>query len=312
MTTDFDALYAELTAFKAWWISVVGQQSTDQKIQTPLYHYTDAGALKGILENEEIWFTSMFHLNDPTELKYGWDIAKGVIKEQFGEDNDRLNQVHEFFTSGFDGLSNKFGYFASFSRKGDDLGQWRAYGDNACGVSIGINPTFFHPVPRTEHHKPNELAYVADVIYDREKAKTLLSAPMAQLMPVLKMGLAHQYEDQGQGMRFLAECMTALSLPVWWYSLQTKHDAYDQEAETRLMIQAPKEVLREHINFRRRRSSLVPFVKSPFPARTPGYITEIILGPDADPRLEGAVNDLLFVSGLEKTPVSRSSIPYAL
>ena len=106
--------------------------------------------------------------------------------------------------------------------------------------------------------------------------------------------------------------MTALSWPIWWYSLQIKHNAYEQEAETRLMMQAPKPVLWEHIKFRPRRSSLVPFVKHPFPARTPSSITEIIIGPDADPRLEGAVNDLLFVNELEGTPIRCSSIPYAL
>ena len=175
MTTDFDALNAELTDAKAWWNSVIEQQGIDQKVQTPLYHYTDVGALQGIIEKEEIWFSSMFHLNDPTELKYGWDIAKEVLKEQFREDDDPLNRVHEFFTRGFDGMLKDFGYFvASFSRKGDDLGQSRAYGDNACGVSIGFAPTIFHPVPRTEDQKPNETAYVAEVIYDREIAKTLL------------------------------------------------------------------------------------------------------------------------------------------
>lgn len=77
-------------------------------------------------------------------------------------------------------------------------------------------------------------------------------------------------------------------------------------------MQAPKPVLREHIKFRPRRSSLVPYVKHPFPVRTAGSITEIIIGPDADPRLEAAVNDLLFVNERENTPVRSllSLMPY--
>jgi len=37
-------------------------------IKTPLYHYTDANGLKGIIENDEIWFTDYRYLNDPSEL----------------------------------------------------------------------------------------------------------------------------------------------------------------------------------------------------------------------------------------------------
>lgn len=309
---DFDKLTAELAASKAWWLKVIEQQGVDQKVQTPLYHYTDAAALQGIVEKGEFWFTSMFHLNDPTELKYGWDIAQEVLQEQFGADNDRLKRVHEFFKGGFSGMLNEFGYFvASFSRNGDDLGQWRAYGDNACGVSIGFAPSLFHAVPPTEGREPNELAYVAEVIYDRDKARVLLSAAVERMMSTVKMGLAHQYDDEAQGIGFFVDCMTALSSPILWYSLQIKHHAYEQEAETRLMIQAPKPLLRKHIRFRPRRSSLVPFVTSPFPTKTPGAITEIIIGPDADPRLRSAVNELLFVNELD-TEVRPSSIPYAL
>lgn len=92
----------ELGAAKAWWNDAIGQQGVDQKVQTTLYHDTDAGALQGIVEKGEIWFTSMFRLNDLTELKYGWHIAQEVLQEHFGEDDDRLRREEQRLRRGLE------------------------------------------------------------------------------------------------------------------------------------------------------------------------------------------------------------------
>jgi hypothetical protein len=34
----------------------------------PLYHYTDAAGLAGMLQNKNIWLTSRLHVNDPSEV----------------------------------------------------------------------------------------------------------------------------------------------------------------------------------------------------------------------------------------------------
>jgi hypothetical protein len=35
----------------------------------PLFHYTSEQALTSIIESEQFWFTSIYHMDDPTELK---------------------------------------------------------------------------------------------------------------------------------------------------------------------------------------------------------------------------------------------------
>jgi hypothetical protein len=40
-------------------------------VTVPLYHYTDARGLEGIITAQQIWFTHYEHLNDPSELEFG-------------------------------------------------------------------------------------------------------------------------------------------------------------------------------------------------------------------------------------------------
>ena len=157
-----------------------------QQVKAPLYHYTSASSLQGIIDNQEIWFTSMFHLNDPTELKLGWGIANEFLREYSEAGGEFPKILCDDFTRGFDGMVQMFGFFvASFSRNGDDLGQWRAYGDNGRGFAIGLAPHIFHPTPPTCEQKLNEKAYIAEVIYDRSKAKALFGGAISRIMKIV-------------------------------------------------------------------------------------------------------------------------------
>jgi hypothetical protein len=46
-----------------------------------LYHYTTADGLKGIIENDELWATSAYFLNDSAEIIYGCRILKEALDE---------------------------------------------------------------------------------------------------------------------------------------------------------------------------------------------------------------------------------------
>lgn len=314
MANRADALRRELAIFNTWWHETLELQGVAQLVKTPLYHYTGASGLQGIIENQEIWFTSMFHLNDPTELKYGWEIAQEFLREHGDLGDEHRKTLCEDFTNGFNGMVKIFGYFvASFSRNEDDLGQWRAYGDNGRGFAIGLAPRLFNPIPPTDGQQPHEKAYVAEVIYGRSNAKALFSDAIIRVMKIARAVSIKDFEDQAKTIEFIADCWSALTLPICWYALQTKHEAYSQEQETRLMIQASRADLREHIKIRSRNSSLVPYIKYPLPVREIGNIVEIVIGPAADQRAEDAVQTLVFATGLsEEIKIRRSSIPYTI
>ena len=48
-----------------------------------LFHYTNLGALKGILASNELWATSAFHLNDSSEMQNLWPLLEDPMREAF-------------------------------------------------------------------------------------------------------------------------------------------------------------------------------------------------------------------------------------
>jgi hypothetical protein len=89
-----------------------------------VYHYTSLKGLKGILKKQRIRATHFEYLNDPDELHY--------CRNLFGEEARRTDP------NAADPAMFGEDYIASFSEVGDDLAQWRSYGDGGNGVAIGL------------------------------------------------------------------------------------------------------------------------------------------------------------------------------
>jgi hypothetical protein len=46
-----------------------------------LFHYTNEQALFSILDSAQFWFTSIYHMDDPEELNFGFSVARDLFKE---------------------------------------------------------------------------------------------------------------------------------------------------------------------------------------------------------------------------------------
>jgi hypothetical protein len=89
-----------------------------------VYHYTTMQSLKSIVDQQCIWATDSFYLNDPNETDFGYEVLRKEI-----ECRDSYKQ--------FDRIASFPTFIASFSKDSDQLGQWRAY-TGIGGVSIGF------------------------------------------------------------------------------------------------------------------------------------------------------------------------------
>src|SRR5262245_40731502 len=111
-------------------------------VETTLYHYTTALGLKGILDNQSIWFSDYRNLNDPSELLHGHALCRDVTRALAnGSDSNvvrLLEIVNALMTHKNFGTRLDF-FIASFSTQRDDLGQWRAYADNGRGFALGLS-----------------------------------------------------------------------------------------------------------------------------------------------------------------------------
>jgi Protein of unknown function (DUF2971) len=107
-----------------------------------VYHYTNDLGLKGILETGQLWLTDIFSVNDPSELTHGFSLAINAVATKVAHDSP----AGQVFARNFAAFAQqraipKTAYFfvCSFSPCGDDLGQWRAYADNARGYALGFD-----------------------------------------------------------------------------------------------------------------------------------------------------------------------------
>ena len=51
-----------------------------------VFHYTSVAALKGILQTNELWATSIKHLNDSSEMEMIWPLVERKTKECLDEE----------------------------------------------------------------------------------------------------------------------------------------------------------------------------------------------------------------------------------
>ena len=101
-----------------------------------VYHYTTDEGFKGIIESQELWATSIYHLNDWKEFDYGRDAfiesAKALLKGEVAA--DAAAQLLSYL---YDTHPSLFLCSFSAAEDGDDLTQWRAYSPKG-GYAIGF------------------------------------------------------------------------------------------------------------------------------------------------------------------------------
>jgi hypothetical protein len=292
------------------------QQKADE-VEQPLYQYTTAAGLKGIFETEQLWFTDYRFHNDPDEFLYGKKLALEVldlfaVAAPNNYAKQLIESVRSILTS--DKLDSAlYVFLACFSRKRDDLGQWRAYGDNGRGFAIGFAPPMFaieDPAFQTHIEK----IYLGSVVYARTEALSRHREAIGwALDEFLAAARLYPYLMKSSLKRdaFLQEMRTSLiASPLIWYSLTAKHHAYRDEDEVRQVLLGAGDDLKPYIQTRVRGSEIVPYVAAPWRVRKKGMIEEIVVGPAASFGAEEAVIAMLRSYGVSDVAVKRSEIPY--
>jgi hypothetical protein len=142
-TIDFHGLKAFLDAIGSTSRYLVQDFGPDQR----LYHYTDLAALKGIVEKHDLWLTHLRYSNDDRELTHGYDVAKEVIaRERVKRKNRDRGLYFEEIARRVDEEPAAGVFICCFCARDNLLSQWRSYGANGTGVSVGFDPVGFTPL----------------------------------------------------------------------------------------------------------------------------------------------------------------------
>jgi hypothetical protein len=307
-------LQAALDDFHAWCQAQLAEEELRERVIEPLYQYTSAAGLQGILESETMWFTDYRHLNDPSEVRHGMERAHEVFEAaQEGADGRAglfLRCAADLFSR--DNLATLDFFVACFSSARDDLGQWRAYGDNGRGVAIGFAPEMFAAKPAEPGLAPEKHAFVGRVRYKPEEIMERSRRAIAQAADVFLAASDENRElmrDGGVGWPFMQDLGRLLiAEQLIWHALTSKHHAYEHEREVRMLMMGSGPMLKAATKTRMRGGAeFVPYIALPWPARQPRNITEIVAGPAAT---RDVAARLLATSGLPDVAVNSSGIPY--
>ena len=289
---------------------------------TLLWHYTGFDGLEGILKGA-IWASSLPYLNDTEEFRHGITIALEVLHNELvlaaGERHGAhagavFDQVDAFFK---DRRKPRDVFVASFSRKEDDLSQWRAYGGVGPLFSIGFDPV---QLERAAHKSLFELE---EVKYDQRQIvadlRLALREPIDRMTAVL--------QEQGTTrttIQLVTEWAADLAGELMLLTPRYKHPKFSAEEEWRLIRRQPV-LARERrlaLQFRRSESLVVPYIACPL--HTPGPeaevmadgtivaspIAAIVIGPSPHPdELEYAVGEMTARIGLS-VRVTCSTVPF--
>jgi hypothetical protein len=215
-----------------------------QRPTKPIWHYTTADGLDGILAKGVIWATDYRHLyDDPEELTRAERIIAAELDaliSQHGKDTvvgdlcRRMRQAREKHrVIDIPGIGI---YITSFSDEPEIPNQWRVYGNNFGGYSIGFNRI---PLPEGEP-KPTKLTVGMSIdfgpcIYDDD----VYRARVHDIISFVATGLlkyAEAYGSSPEKVELLCRearnsALAKLGASVWFL----KRRLYSGEQELRLV-----------------------------------------------------------------------------
>lgn len=286
-----------------------------------IYHYTSLTSLTNIIENQSLYFTNLFYLNDKLELKYGIELIKKVLADTKTENDSILNLVEDHIQSRIN--SDRFVF--CFSLKGDLLSQWRAYANNGCGVSIGFK----------NHQLKNCLGVriqQTHIDYDEEFQFGKFKEIIQQLIEFFE-----SYKEIFDYDQLKYDEQVAIAIIEFCEALidSLKHPAFLEEKEYRFTHVYNKKQEKIKIKLRLKENSLIPFIEIPTKAKQyykekangkwddagadPTFVIDklpiqkIILGPCLEEKtVIPSLKLLLSKNGYNDVEIIKSNIPYRI
>jgi hypothetical protein len=283
-----------------------------------LFHYTTPEGFLGIVQSKEIWATNVLYLNDASELSDAREILRAEL------DSAPLNLLGSAAT-----FSQSIPYYSetlpldhfvvSFSEEGDLLSQWRGYGSQGTGFSIGFSASTFVAAAVREENKSRGSSILRRVKYDLDEKVHMIRKRLAIVRSVLEPH-AEQLEPQlnaefGQ----LIKIWNQIAASFHESLALMKHASFAEEREWRFVRTLWKPsvpTVEWPVKIRMIGVRMAPYlpISWPWPG-TPVLngvqgIKEVYCGPSANPELkENVARDLLIAQKCWKAQVFKSTVP---
>jgi hypothetical protein len=285
---------------------------TSRKIPSTIYHFTDDAGMRGILEKGHLWCTDQFSLNDPSEFKYGMGIARKILRSKIDQGpEEALDFYHEWSNSLARGMESIARFFVCcFSETDEDLSQWRAYADDACGFALGFDAKILEKHFTSEPEATDYLSF--PMSYDDDKLRDLLNQIMAETVPII-FGVYEAKLDVETRTQYLRQLRVMLAMRCAQVALCFKHPAFQHEKEYRLLRIYPIGTEVPDLRLRSRPYELVKYTEFDWKSTAANSLTKIVMGPGSDIKKSSKyAYDCLheFMPGCGDCSIEHSKIPY--
>lgn len=280
---------------------------------TPLFHYTDAYAFLSILKDRQFWATDHRFLNDADEMLIGERLIRQEAEEVLRSEPDRpwYRWLIENFLATFDSfaLTQVATIFvSSLSEEGNLLSQWRSYGANGAGYSIGLSR---FRVPRGDPDNAIQVLRLARCLYDAAEFRAAVRGELKAVCSgsekyILTYGDGEEMRES-MAREFLSLIHRRLALHV----PRMKHSSFGEEREWRLVaIPIPARDTR-NVDYRASPRGVIPYVRidladdgQPLP------LARVYVGSTQGQRGVSVAQQYLTKLGYAPELVTLSEIPY--
>ncbi|MNZ54778.1 hypothetical protein D3C78_726900 [compost metagenome] len=220
-----------------------------------LYHYTDANAVKSMLETGRLWLSDIRYMNDHSEYKEGESIISATFSKRAGALlPDEAKKISDNLESTFNSSKSSYTFICSLSRGEDLLSQWRGYCPKTGGYSLEFE---------IDAHKDFG-APLHDCVYD---SKT-------------KQEAADSLYELAQKVILEKGNKSKLFQTTWANIAKFKNAGFVEESEVRVIIFKRQDDAA--IKFRTRESLIVPYIEIDLPF---DKLKSVWVGPCPNPDL---------------------------
>jgi hypothetical protein len=199
----------------------------------PLFHYTGAHGVRGILNSDRIWASGAQHMNDWMEVVYGYDIMMGALRTlvRTGGLCARSQKVFSDVLRALEQPDSPFvdAYFAAFCEKGNLLSQWRAYAGTQ-GFAIEVDPMVIKGELTLTTKAPARNLRLAKVEYEPDRQREGFQHVLAELIDTIE-------NQRGHSERMIVTLTEFVRIVLSSWAATVKHPGFQEEQEWRVIFQ---------------------------------------------------------------------------
>ncbi len=127
------------------------EDNSDEQPPNLLYHYSSAEGLLGIIQSRQLWATNALYLNDTSEISDALEVFRSELESV----PLNLGEMAGFLSQGIPEYSEQAPldhFVVSFCEGGDLFSQWRGYGSQGTGYSIGFHSSALLAASKSGQH----------------------------------------------------------------------------------------------------------------------------------------------------------------